>query len=160
MKIGFTSPSQTVSESTALPRDYFPLTIELVSNRLSELEHLFNILYQDISSVAVVGPLDNRSTEFDALYGYRRDQSIQQDGSLPAGHNSTSLQILIYNDLSPEQQECFTIRIVPMGAPSFEDVFSCNELGPSYFCEHAICIEDDDGKCTPCLSVNWTMQQS
>ena len=137
MKIGFTSPSQTVSESTAL------LTIEIVSNRLSELEHTFDILYQDISSVAVVGPLDNRSTEFDALYGYRINQSIQQDGSLPAGQNSTSLQILIHNDPSPEQQECFTIRIVPMDVSSG---FSCNELGPSYFCEHAICIEDDDGK--------------
>ena len=65
---------------------------------------------------------------------------------LSRGETSTSFEVL--NDIIPEEQQCLTIRISPVNFAGKNklEMFSCNEQGPSYFCEHTICIEDDDGK--------------
>ena len=54
----------------------------------------------------------------------------------------------IRNDFEPEDEECFSIRIIPVHILGRFELFSCNEDdsdASNYFCETTICIEDDDG---------------
>ena len=57
----------------------------------------------------------------------------------------------IRNDFNPEGIECYTLRIFPVGVPGRRELFTCNEFedgvgADNCFCEHTICIEDDDGE--------------
>ena len=59
------------------------------------------------------------------------------------------LTAFIRDDLRPENEECFTIRILPVDVLGRRELFSCNDDdsgADNYFCEHTICIEDDDGR--------------
>ena len=54
----------------------------------------------------------------------------------------------IRNDFRVEDQECFTIRVLPLDIPGRRELFACNEdvIGATnYFCLTKVCIEDDDG---------------
>ena len=58
--------------------------------------------------------------------------------------------VAIRNDFIPEEKECFTIRIIQVDVPGRKELFTCKEDNAgadSYFCDHTICIEDDDGRC-------------
>ena len=60
------------------------------------------------------------------------------------------LLTVIRNDFIPEEKKCFTIGIFPVDIPGRRELFTCNEDSAgtdSYYFEHTICIEDDDGKC-------------
>ena len=54
----------------------------------------------------------------------------------------------IRNDFRPEYEECYSIQISPI---DLKEVFMCDFVDTSstppmsFFCEHTICIEDDDG---------------
>ena len=54
----------------------------------------------------------------------------------------------IRNDFRVEDQECFTIRVLPYDIYGRRELFDCYEdiVGaPNYFCLTEVCIEDDDG---------------
>ena len=94
--------------------------------------------------------------QFDALFGEGEvGQPPLLNEGLSRGETSTSFEVLIYNDIIPEEQQCLTIRISPVNVAgkNKREMFSCNEQGPSYFCEHTICIEDDDGKLVKAASI-------
>ena len=146
MVIGFTSRSQTVSEGDSLGADVFPITINVAANRISEREHFLLLRYQEVISLATVGPF-SRFGNFDSNFGEGQvGEPPEHFTDLLPGQSSTSFEVYIYNDFIPEEQECFSIRISPVDVVGRRELFECNEQGPSYFCEHTICIEDDDGK--------------
>ena len=106
------------------------------------------------TSTAIVEPTnDIQNILFDALFGIMIDgfdDHIDEEFDLERLEDTILLlSAIIRNDLRPEDEECFTIRISPIHVPGRRDQFSCNEdsSGASnYFCETTICIEDDDGR--------------
>ena len=147
MLIGFTETIQTVSESEAQPEEFVSITVNVSTNRISELNYTVHIQNQDVISSTIVEPLSSNDSEYDALFGERLDSNgqIQELQEIRPGQNSTSIQLLIFNDLIPEGEECFTLRIQANG-PNLRSLPKCNENGDSSFCAHMICIIDDDGK--------------
>ena len=149
MFIGFTKRIQSVSEGEVQPEEYIPITVNVSTNRMSEINYNVYFQYQDVTSSAIVEPLSsNESIEYDALFGERLDlnEPILELQEIKAGQTSTSIQLLIFNDLIPEEEECFTLRILPVDVVGLRNLPECNENGDSFFCEHTICIIDDDGK--------------
>ena len=153
MIIGFTQRTQTVSESIALPREEsFPLPIHVATLRTAEREYPMYFRVQGASSLAIVEPIGGVVNQlYDATFGTRdtiRDP-IEVFFVLEALQDTISpLTTFIRNDLRPEYEECFTIRILPVDIPGNQVLFSCYDdyYGEdNYFCEHTICIVDDDG---------------
>ena len=153
MIIGFSKRVSTVPESDALEgEDLFPFDIDVAILRLAEREHRMLFRLQS-GGTAIVEPDNDRVNAFlDATFGRRNtpEHPIETDRSLrPFNNNFPSLRAEIRNDLRPEDEECFTIRILPVIVPGRQELFSCNEDdtgSTNYFCETTICIEDDDGK--------------
>ena len=152
MIIGFTERIRTVSEGAV---DAFPLQINISSLRTSEREHPMVFLILESRTNATVETITPASNVFDATFGFRQDPDypIFDIRDLPPGERTISSPLLtdIRNDLIPEEIECYTIRIFPLDVPGSRELFTCygdNAGADSYFCEHTICIEDDDdGKC-------------
>ena len=153
MVIGFTQRIRTVSEGAVPGVDLFQLQINVSSMRPAERRHpmLFRLLESMTNAtVETFTPVSNVS---DATFGHREDprDPIEEHRDLPLGETTVSpLQIAIRNDLIPEETECFTIGIWPVDIHPRHVFFDCN-YGyldvDSYFCEHTICIEDNDGRC-------------
>ena len=86
------------------------------------------------------------------MFGSREnsDDPIEEIRNLEAGQLrfSRDLTTSIKNDNRNESLECFTLHIHNSDAPGYRDISRCNEAytnSSDYFCEHTICIEDDDG---------------
>ena len=154
MIIGFTERIRTVSEGQYGAVELFPLQIIVSSLRTSEREHRMDFHLLESSTNATVETYISASNMFDATFGQRGnlDDPITQSRDLFPGERTISFRLLTYirNDFVPEEIECYTIRIFPVDDPGRRELFTCNEDNAgadSYFCEHTICIEDDDGKC-------------
>ena len=152
MVIGFTQRIRTVSEGAVPGVDFFQLQINVSSMRPAERRYPMVFYLFEYSTNATVEPLTAASNVFDATFGHREDPTYpnEEHRDLPLGETTVSpLQIAIRNDLIPEETECFTIRIIQVDVPGRHVLFDCN-YGyldvDSYFCEHTICIEDDDGR--------------
>ena len=154
MIIGFTQRSQTVSESMALPGGVFPLSIDVATLRTAEREHPVIFRVQESSSLAIVEPIIGAVVDplYDATFGSRDNNGnrVEVVFVLEAFDDAVpSMITFIKNDLRPENEECFTIRILPFDVPRRRELFSCNEDDSgedNYFCLMEICIEDDDGR--------------
>ena len=156
MIIGFTQRTQRVSESMAQPGDvFFPLPIEVATMRTAEREYPMIFRLQEASSSAIVEPITGAMVDplYDATFGSTRDtirDPIEVFFVLEALQDTISpLTTFIRNDLRPEYEECFTIRIHPVDIPGNQVLFSCYDdyYGEdNYYCEHTICIMDDDGR--------------
>ena len=143
MIIGFTERIRTVFQQ-----------INVSSLRTSERVHPMLFLILESSNNATVETHTPSSIIYDATFGRRGnlDDPIEDTLDLLPGQRTFFHRPLtvIRNDFIPEEKECFTIRIFPVGIPGRRELFTCNEDNAgadSYFCEHTICIEDDDGKC-------------
>ena len=153
MAIGFTQRIRTVSEGAVPGVDFFQLQINVSSLRPAERRYPMVFRLLEYSTNATVETLTAASNVFDATFGHREDPTHpnEEHRDLPLGETTVSpLQIAIRNDLIPEETECFTIIIYPVDVPGRKTVFRCNgdiAGADSYFCEHTICIEDDDGRC-------------
>ena len=154
MIIGFTTRTVYVSENDAEPGfEVWLLPIEVATVRTAEREHPMNFRLQVSSSSAtvesigaVVDPL------YDATFGSRDsiDDPIEVFFVLEALQDTISpLTTFIRDDRRPENEECFTIRILPVDVPGRRYLFTCNEDdsgATNYFCQAEICIENDDGR--------------
>ena len=108
---------------------------------------------QEASSSAIVEPIGEVVDQlYDARFGTRdtiRDP-IEVFFVLEALQDTISpLTTFIRNDLRPEYEECFTICIIPGDIPGNHVLFSCYDdyYGEdNYFCQHTICIGNDDGR--------------
>ena len=136
-----------MSEGEAQPEELISITVHVSTNKISELNYNVYFRYQDVISSAIVEPLSSNDVEYDALFGEQLDSNepIQELQEIRPGQNSTSIELMIFNDLIPEEEECFTLQIQAID-PSLMSPPKCNENGDSFFCEHTICIIDDDGK--------------
>ena len=154
MIIGFTRRNQTTSEGMARPgEDSFPLSFTVSTLRTAEREHPIIFRLQESASSASVEPLAGQTDpHFDAVFGSRdsANDPIKVFFVLETlADNITPLTAFITNDLRPEKEECFTIRLFPVDVPGRRELFTCNEddvNAKKFFCEHTICIDDDDGK--------------
>ena len=152
MIIGFTQRTQRVSESMAqLGEESFPLPIHVATLRTAEREYPMYFRLQVSSSSAIVEPIGAVVDPlYDATFGTRDtiDDPIEEFFVLEALQDTITLTTFIRDDLRPEYEECFTIRITPGDIPGNKVLFSCYDdyYGEdNYFCEHTICIMDDDG---------------
>ena len=153
MIIGFTERIRTVSEGEVPGVDSFLLQINVASLRPSEREYPMGFRLQESSTNATIETLSPSSPVFDAIFGLRQnpDDPIEESRDLAPGLLTLGPPLItaITNDLIPEDLECFTLRIFPIDVPGRLELFTCNEDGvgaDNYFCEHTICIEDDDGE--------------
>ena len=149
--IGFTERFQTVSEGNVPGVDLFQIQVNVASQRTAEREHPMVFRLQESSTNATI-ETSASSPVFDAIFGLRDspDGPIQESRDLiPGLLTVTPLITAIRNDFVPEDRECFTLRIFPVDVPGRRELFTCNGDGigaDNYFCEHTICIEDNDGK--------------
>ena len=153
MVIGFTERRWTVSENQVPGEDEFQIPINVSNFRVSETEHW--MLYRVLSSgtADVVSFEFTVNLDFDARFGSIQADPIEQRDQLPPGNDSMNpLQTAIRNDFVPEDEECYSIQIYPIDIPGLRELFMCDFVDTSstppmsFFCEHTICIEDDDGK--------------
>ena len=153
MVIGFTERRRTVSEGLFPDSDEFPLKIDVATLRVSEREHrmLYRVLSSGTATVVSLAFFDN--LDFDARFGTVQADPIEQRDQLLPGRNFTGpLQTIIRNDFIPEDEECYSIQISPIDIPGLRELFTCDFVDTSvipprsFFCEHTICIEDNDGK--------------
>ena len=153
MIIGFTERMRTISEAEDPTMELFQIRIALATLRTAEREHAMTIRVQESSSTAIVEPLLSQTDpDFDAIFGNRDNpgQPIREAVVVQAEQSTIpSLISFIRNDFVPEDDECFTIRIFPDDVPGRRELFMCNEDSAgadNYFCQHTICIIDDDGE--------------
>ena len=153
MVIGFSQRVRTVCECDALEgNDLIPIDIDVATERLAEREHPMVFRLQS-GSTAIVEPLNNvQNLLYDALFGIivEHGDPIQEEFDLASLETIIqSRSVEIRDDLRPEGEECFTIRIFPVDVPGRHELFDCNEDEDgetNYFCEATICIADDDGR--------------
>ena len=150
MVIGFTERRRTVSEGQVPGVHEFPLQIDVATLRVSEREH--RMLYRVLSSgtARVVSFEFRDNLDIDARFGaIQADPIEQEDRLLPGRDFIDPLQTAIRNDFVPEDEECYSITI---DIPGLRELFMCDFVDlsstppMSFFCEHTICIANDDGK--------------
>ena len=154
MIIGFTSRSRTVSEGDAPEgSDFNVLRIGVATERTSERRHTIVFRHLESRSTAIVE--SNAAAQlnplFDALFGNEDNDPIEERFPLEPGRDVIpSRATSVRNDFRIEDDECYTIGIfntdIDSGPGGFE-LFSCNdeEDATEYFCDHTICITNDDG---------------
>ena len=135
-----------------VPGDEFPLQINVATLRVSERQ--YRMLYRVLSSsTATVVSLDFRDNlDYDARFGtVQADPIVQTDLLRPLRDFITPLPTAIRTDFVVEDEECYSIRLSPIDIPGLRELFMCDFVDTSstppmsFFCEHTICIEDDDG---------------
>ena len=153
MIIGFTERAQNVSETYAQGVDLLQLPIHVATVRTAQREHPMVFRVQDFMRTAIVEPLTSQENpDFDATFGSRdpTDGIIRSIYILQYRVSTIPpLVAFIRDDFNTEQEECFTLRIFPVDVRDRRELFTCNEDNSgteSYFCEHTVCIEDDDGE--------------
>ena len=152
MVIGFTQRMRTVFEGVVYDIK-IPIDIDVATLRPSEREHPMVFRVQS-GGTAIVEPKDDPTDPLlDALFGSRsRHGSVQEEFVLGyLQYTIPSLKTQIRDDLRPEDEECFTISIIPRDVPGRKKLFDCyeeyhNSDATSYFCETTICIEDNEGR--------------
>ena len=161
MIFGFNIRRQTVKENAQPGEDIFLLPIPLDTLRTAEREHPMIFRLQEASSSAIVEPIgDVVNPLYDVIFGTRNNigDPIEEFFILDALEATIpSLTTFIRNDLRPEDEECFTIRVFPVDVPGRRELFTCNEDDSgedNYFCQHTICIEDDDGRFAKFTNIN------
>ena len=153
MIIGFTERILTVSEGQVPGVDSFLLQINVASLRPSEREYPMGFRLREASTNATIETQIPSSPVFDATFGLREnpDYPIEEHRNLAPGLLTVQPPLLtaIRNDFIPEHKECYTIRIFLVDVLGRHELFDCNEDGvgaDNYFCQHTICIEDDEGE--------------
>ena len=152
MIIGFTSRSQTVSEGDAPPgSDFNVLTIDVATERISEIVYIIFFRYWESASTAIVqSNIIQRDPLFDALFGNEDNDPLEERFVLPTGSDVIpSLVTAVRNDFRPEDDECYTIGILAGDILGRQQLFTCNDdedMADNFFCFHTICITNDDGR--------------
>ena len=153
MVIGFRERFTNASEDDVPEgEDLLDINIGVATLRTAEREHPMVFRLQS-GGTAIVEPVDDiQNLLFDALFGIRLepDAPIQEAFDLDRlVADIPSLLSQIRDDLIPEEEECFTIRIFPVDVPGRRELFICNDTDSEdgdFFCETTICIRDNDGR--------------
>lgn len=134
------------------------LSLDVHALKLPELDYKLVFRHVQSSSTAIVESFTppNFHTQFDARFGLRQEDPNDEESPLEdirvlwARNNDLKNPLLtaIVKDFIPEEEECYTIRILSPDTQTLRKTFACNEDFESprdFFCLHTICIEDDDG---------------
>ena len=142
-------------EDETLPgEDFISIDIGVATLRTAEREHPM-VFHLQSGGTAIVEPRGSQENPLlDAVFGTRDenddDAPIQVEIDLKRlVAVIPPLLVEIRNDLRPEDEECFTIRIFPVNVPGRRELFICNEDedgATNFFCKTTICIEDKDSK--------------
>ena len=152
MVIGFSQRSQTVSEGMVLfEADLLQFQIEIETLITSEREHSMIFRLEESSSTAIVDPVTLQTNpKFDALFGDREVPGgpLVEYFDLISGENAIPPIItIIRNDFYIEDEECYTIRVLPNTFVGRRELFICkDDDAERYFCKFTLCISDNDGK--------------
>ena len=156
MIIGFRTRMTTTFDTLST------LSIDIHSNIISDLD--YQIVFRHIRGRNPTGAIVETADfldpifdeDFDARFGDRRDPNNPLDPLetvhvLQKGRHEPlrPLTTIILGDVVPDYDKCYTINILTTGERSD---FSCNEneRNPEdFFCDHTICILDDDGQLRP-----------
>ena len=127
------------------------LQIPVTADSISERDHRLVFHLLESSSTALVVDHNFPSAAFDAIFGFRSspESQITVYYDIRRGESELPfpLRVFIRNDFLIEDEECFSIRLMSADIANSAQ-FTCNddESGATnFFCEHTICIEDDDG---------------
>lgn len=133
-------------------------TLDVHALRSPELDYELVFRHLQSSSTATVESFSppHFHTQFDALFGLRQEDPNDEEKPLEyirvlyALHHDLHNPPLtaIVKDFIPEEEECYTVRILNPDTRGLRETFACNEDFESprdFFCLHTICIEDDDG---------------
>ena len=153
MIIGFNQRWQNVSENAG------SLSINVSTLRTSERNHTIVFHYQESSNTATVETFTLQNNPlYDALFGNRTDTYTHSGEPIvvthilrPGNGMIPSLMTVVQNDSRPEDLECYTIHIITTDVEGVRELFTCNEddsNSTDFFCDHTICIDDDDGQFT------------
>ena len=150
MILGFNESRQTISEAEAPPEEEFiNVEVLITSLRRSEIAYPFGVR-SVIEGQPIIEPVgDIQNPMFDGQFGIREQGTINNLVFLEVLTVNTTmlpaLLVIIRDDILPEDEECFELSIFPVNPPEGVENFMCNTAGDGFFCEHTICIEDDDG---------------
>ena len=150
MVIGFTERSRTVSESLAVDSSYF-LGIDIATLRVSEMGHRIIIRHNEQLSTAVVESILGQTTLSDVSFGARRLSGGPLEIFSELNPGQATLRrvfAVIIQDFLIEPEECFTLQLHFSETPGARvPLVTCNadDSSTNFFCEHTVCIEDDDG---------------
>ena len=135
--------------------DLYPLSINVSTLRTSERNHTIVFRYQESSNTALVETFTIQNNPlYDALFGNRTDSVHSGEPIVvteilnPGIGTIPSLMTKVRNDNRPEDRECYTISIMTPDIDGVRKSFICNEddsNSTDFFCDHTICIVDDDG---------------
>ena len=144
MLIGFTNQTQTVEETRI---GILPVLIS--TKRDSELS--WDIMFHHVDvvadNIAIVKSLEYDGTGFDAQFGAKNMDPLQENGTLEMGEKTIRpLFTQIRDDLLPEMTECFQLSITFVPAEGIREGAKCDDELERFFCTHTICILDNDGK--------------
>ena len=154
MIIGFRTSITTISETIG------GVFIEVHSMIISEVEYTIgfrHIRQGAVASVETSDFLDPKfDNDYDATFGDRRNPNdplnpLETTRILHMGrHEAGRLELTIFPDVHPEEDECFTINIFVIATETDGGRvnYKCNlnEDNPDdFFCGHTVCILDDDG---------------
>ena len=153
MVIGFTEERQNIPENEVPGVNEFLVFIDLATLRVSEREHRMSFRLLASGGATVVSFASFSAIDFDARFGGIEADPIEERDFLDPGEDTVRpRRTQIVNDFIPEDEECFTIQISPIDIPGLRELFMCDFVDMSttpptnYYCEHTICIKDDDGK--------------
>ena len=145
MILGFGERRQTVSEADVTSGEKnFTLNISISSLRTSELEYIVRVLsYIKFYGEPTIEPFnDIQNPMFDGTFGFRLGYSTLLQKEVLRVNTTVlpPLQVLIRDDVIPEEEECFELSIIQCPYCHI-----CNDAGGEFLCQHEICIVDNDG---------------
>ena len=155
MIIGFRTNQTTTNEIVGV------FVIDVHSMITSEVEYTIGFRHIRVGAVATVETNDFFDpifdTHFDATFGDRPNPNNARDPLettriLQVGRLEPHVQLttIIFSDVRDEEDECYTINIFILDTVtgSGRVNYDCNENANNpadFFCDHTVCILDDDG---------------
>ena len=150
MILGFGERRQTISEAEALSgQEGVRREIFITSLRTSEIEYRVGTrsVIEGEPRIEPAGAV--MDPQFDGEFASREANTINnlvREAVLNIGSIVLApLTVIIRDDNTPEEEECFDLSIFPVNPEPMIPNFECNFAGDEFLCEHTICIEDDDG---------------
>ena len=132
------------------------ISLEIHSNKISELDYVIRFRHIQgnnptdaiVETYDFIDPVFN--SNFDARFGDRTNPNnpldpLESTRILSKGLLAPYVPLTthIFPDVRPEEDECYTINI-------FTEIHDsrprCNDNPDDFFCDHTVCILNDDGK--------------
>ena len=150
MFIGFPERRSFARENEYPNRAVFPIFRWL--HFLRESEILYTVAISVTGGTAEVTAFDNRIGDWDVAFGSTVSNVLVFREDLNPGDTEIStIGADIMNDVNPEDNETFTLRVSATDFFGIRRTFDCYDDGEdpvegNYFCSHTVTIIDDDGQ--------------